>query len=173
MATTYTLADAPTHALAKAVCKQFHPELADVPVTFAVVMATCAKDEQGDPKGAALRYAGHPAAMVVKINSYADRVEGKPDMTIKLDSDWVKEHSEAEVRALLDDAFMSVMLVCDDDGNVLADDAGRPRLRKRQTDYLLHGYNAVAQRHGEDSAEAQSLKKFAVSETGQMLMAWG
>lgn len=173
MATTFDHADADTLALAKGVIKQCYPDLVELGLTYGVIMATAARDKKGEPQGAALKWHGHPAAAVIKINSYAQRVEGLPDVTIKIDADWWREHDELECKALLDSQFAALQPLTDDAGNVLTDDCGRPRIKRRQTDWHMEGYSAPAARNKDHAPEVQALRAFAVSETGQLLMAWG
>lgn len=171
MSTTFDHADTATLALARGVMKQYHPELADVELTFNVLLATPGKNENGEPIGPALKHHGWPALAIVKLNSYQDRVEGKPDITIKIDADWWKEHSEPEQRALLDHELMHVKVRIDDDGNALADDCGRPKLTMRPHDWEFSGFRIVAERHRDHSQELQQAQAL-VDQYGQLLFPW-
>lgn len=177
MATTYTHADADTLALAKGVLKECYPDLVELELTYGILMAQAEKDEHGEPKGAALKHHGVPALATIKINGYGDRVEGKPDVTIKLDEDHWHGITDAQKRALLDHEFAHLVPRTDEEGNVLADDCGRPKLRMRPHDYELTGFHAVIDRHGEHAAEVIEVRALAVSEGGQRLFAfmkpWG
>lgn len=170
MPTTFDTADETTLALARGVLEQFYPDLVELELTYGILMATAEKDEKtGEPKGPALKHHGWPAAAVIKINRYQDRVEGKPDVTIKIDAEWWANHSKKECAALLDHEFQHLMPRVDDEGNVIADDCGRPKLRMRPHDYEVTGFHAVIDRHGEDAAEVVEMRALAVSEGGQRL----
>lgn len=172
MPTTYQTADQSVTSLVKAVLNQFHRELVEVKLTVNVLMATPEKDEHGEPVRPALKHHGWPAAAIVKINSLQDRVEGKDDVTIRIDADWWEAHNDAERRALLDHEMAHVIVKRDKDEQVVADDVGRPKLKMRPHDYEITSFHDVAKRHGTNSCEVQGAMVFAKSPTGQLLM-WG
>lgn len=177
MPTTYQIADEDTHKLAKAVLHQYHRELVEVELTYTVKMAHAEKDEHGKPISPALKHHGWPAAAVVRINKYEDRVEGKTDITINVDADWWEAHDDAQRRALLDHEIQHIEVARDKEGNVKSDDCGRPKLKNREHDYELSGFHAVIARHGENAAEVETARALAVSEGGQQLFGfmkpWG
>lgn len=90
---------------------------------------------------------------------FLDRIEGKHDATVKIDSLWWEEHQDDEQRnALLDHETHHLVLARDEDGKVKYDDAGRPKLKMRQHDMELGLFWDVIQRHGEKAVEVEVYK---------------
>lgn len=137
--------------------RKFHTELADVGVTICYLYAYAPKnDATGEPRGPALKFAGWPAAAIVKVNSLKDRVEGKADATIILDGDNWKDRPTDEQKAIIDHEQEHLELKLDEDGHIQTDDCGRPKLKLRPHDWQLGGFDAIVKRHSQAALEAQS-----------------
>ena len=169
MPTTYQLADDPVTAIVCAVMRQYHRDLVEVGLTCTVMMAWAAKDDHGEPLAPALKHHGWPVAAYIKINSLKDRVEGKSDCTIFLDADRWEELSEESQRALIGHELYHLVVRRDDEGNVMSDDVGRPKLKMRPHDYELTGFAEIARRYGNDALEVQQFRA-VVGKHGQLLM---
>lgn len=137
----------------RAVAQQYHPELVEAGVTFAVLMA-----ENED--GPAVKVHGWPCAAKVKVNNLEQRTQGMADATITIDSEQWTLYSSAQCEALLDHELEHLVLAKDKDGAVKRDDLNRPKLRCRPHDYELAGFVSVAKRHGREAVEVAEAKKF-------------
>jgi hypothetical protein len=139
------------------VLQQYHAELADAGVTIGLLHAHARRDEKsGEPLGPALKLHGYPCAAVVKINSHQDRVEGKPDATVKLDADTWNDRPHEEKVAILDHELEHLVLVKDKEGAIEIDDACRPKLKMRLHDMNIGGFEAIVDRHKTAALEAQA-----------------
>lgn len=113
---------------------------------------------------APLKNKGYPVPAKCKIHSLADRVAGSPDCTVIIDAAWWEGNDNLKCKAALDGILCELMTATDDDGKIITDDCGRPKLRKRPADYFITGYLDVAKRHGKNAVEvvavAEATKKF-------------
>lgn len=150
------------------VMRRFHGPLVDHEVTVGLLVAWPA--EGGD--GVAVKLHGYPCAAVVKITPYRQRVQGIEDVVITLDGALWAEMSDAERTALLDHELYHLDLARDKDGQVKADDAGRPKLKMRLHDWQLGGFEAIGRRHRDAALEVQAFKE-AQKTYSQALFAWG
>lgn len=134
-----------------------HPGLRDASVTVAVML--CRRlDDNGEIVDPAVTVNGYPALAKVKINSLADRAEGKADATITVDGNRYDEWPLTQLDAILDHELTHLELSLKD-GAVQRDDLGRPKLRMRRHDQQYGWFNEVAERHGEDAVEVRQLKE--------------
>src|SRR5690606_5222802 len=115
---------------------------------------------------------GYPAAAMVKINSYRDRVEGKADATIFIDADEWEGLDDPRREALIDHELQHLEVKRDPDtGAPLSDDAGRPKLKIRKHDHQYGWFDVIAERHGDASYEVRQAKAFA-DRHGQTYFGW-
>lgn len=157
---TFETADDVRPLLSAAIAK-YHQELQTVGVTVALMYAFASKDEDGEPKGNALKVHGWPAAAKIKINSLADRCEGKDDCTITIDGDRWKELAEPRRLALLDHELEHLIVCRDAEGAVRKDDADRPKLRIRPHDMQGGVFVEVMKRHKEHAIDAEVCSEFS------------
>lgn len=150
MPTTFSPCESSVSDMAFTVMKKYYPDLIEADVTIAYLFA-----ENQD--GQALKLHGYPAAATVKINSYANRVEGMTDATIKIDKSWWEERSEEDQLALLDHELCHLLLGTDDNGSPLTDDLGRPKLKMRQCDFQIEGFDQIVKRHGFAAEECRAV----------------
>lgn len=167
MAKTFSQAGKETTDLVATVLTKYHGHLAERNMQIGVLFVSDEADT-----GAVLKHNGYPAAAVVKINSYRDRVEGKPDATITIDEDHWQSLSGEERTALIDHELYHLELATDKDGAPKFDDLGRPKLRIRLHDWQLGGFDAVVKRHGTNAPEQQHFQQVAESRK-QLLIPWG
>lgn len=175
MPTYRTAPDDARKKLDTAVAK-WHGDLKEIGVTFQLLFAHAQRDENtGEPKGPALKHANWPAAAVVRVNSLKDRVEGKSDCTVTLDGDtWDNRHPEEQM-AILDHEIQHVevcrtkpkklkkggKIVLEGGGELVLDDAHRPKLKLRPHDYQHGGFDLIAERHKKHSLEVQHVQNLA------------
>jgi hypothetical protein len=100
-----------------------------------------------------------------KTNS-EERAAGRGDAVVMLDADWWEEADEAAQRALLDHQLFHIDVCHDEDGIVIKDKGGRPRLRMRKHDVELGFFKLVAERNGVHSQECK-LAKIIMDHSGQ------
>lgn len=136
--------------MAAKVMQKYHPDLVEADVTIAYLFAD-------NPDGPALKVGGYVAAATVKINSYANRVEGMSDATIKISKSWWDEHSEEEQLALIDHELFHLAIKRDEAGGVVTDDINRPKLKMRLHDWSIGGFDAIVKRHGFNAEECKSI----------------
>jgi len=150
----------------------YRNELLEAGVTWNVVMVHAATDQNGEPRGPALKHHGHDALAVVKINSLEDRVKGLADVTLRLDGDRWPEHSRETQVAILHHEAEHLILVRGDDGAVRTDDANRPKLRIRQHDLEIGGFECVVECHKMAAIEAQQYRDLN-RRLSQKTLPWG
>lgn len=118
---------------------------------------------------APLKLHGVRCAATIKANSYADRVQGKPDVTVTIDKAAWDGFSQGQRVALLDHELehLAPKLV---EGVPTVDDIGRPIFTLRGHDWELSGFASVTQRHGRAAIEVKSMVNFISGSDGQMIM---
>ena len=158
---TYTQAPPEIRARLMSLAQSYHRELIEAEVTFSVLMAAAQRDEHtGEPKGPALTKAGGwPALAKVRIVSLRDRVAGIADVQILLDGDQWEEHSPERMDAILDHELEHIEVQRDDEGQIKADDCGRPKLRLKLHDWELGGFDAIVERHQEIAVELEAARR--------------
>lgn len=132
--------------------KHSFPELcqARVNITFMV-----ASNEDGE----AIKVHGCPAAAKIKINSLADRAEGKGDATVTVDDAAWNDLSARQQEALLFHELTHLAVVRTGEDKVKRDDLGRPKLKMRHDDWNLNGFFECIERYGHDAYERRTLGK--------------
>lgn len=150
----------------------YHGQLLEAGVRVGLLEAFAKRNQNGEAQGPAIRHHGYPAAAVIKINSLKDRVEGKPDATITVDGDRRGEWSEERLLALFDHELCHLQIVVDDDGNVILDDANRPKLKSVPHDAEVGVFWCVVDRHKRKAFETTSFEGLTETFT-QMQFPWG
>jgi hypothetical protein len=121
-----------------------------------------------------LKLHGAACAATIKINSYKDRVQGKPDVTVTISREAWDEFTDAQRLALLDHELTHLLVKWEKKTNApMADDLGRPTFAMRPHDYDLSIFGEVVRRHGKAAVEVKTTVHFLTSEDGQMLMDFG
>ena len=153
MSTIYQPADESVLiALATAV-EQYHPDLKQAGVTFAVLMASPGTDKHGEPKeGPALKENGYPAAATIRAHKLRDKALGLADVLICIDEEYWKQANKKRRLALLDHELYHLDL------QEALDDLGRPTFKIRRHDYEIGVFNEVAERHGVASVERSAIE---------------
>ncbi len=136
---------------------RYHGPLKEAGVVIDLLLAHAARDKNDDPKGAAVKHGGYPAAAVIRIVSLKDRVAGLGDAQMIVDGDRWDEWTDAELDALLDDRLTGIEIVIDKDGAVVRDDAGRPKLKIRLYDAQVGVFHSVAQKHKGNAFAVQAV----------------
>ena len=147
--------DPQVHQMIAAVMEEYQSELVEHEVKIG---ADWYVPPEGKPE-APLKLHGYPAAAVVKITPVRQRQRGIPDAIVTIDRAHWNGLDDDERYALLDHEVQHVSLYRDKDDHVVADDAGRPRLRMRLHDVQYGAFLAMADRHGDNSFEVRQAKK--------------
>jgi len=160
MSTTYEKCDAAVEQMAAAILCEFqtHKPLLDARVKVDFVFGYAEQDEDGNPKGDALRKNGIKALGICRKLPLKDRAMGRGDAEIALDGDWWRRANDAQKRALLDHELHHLAVRIDDRG-VVRDDLRRPVLDIRKHDVDVGWFAVIAARHGAWSVECDQAKK--------------
>lgn len=156
--------------LMRDVMQEHHQDLHGAEVTVGMLAKWPGEDDVDDKPVLTLH--GYACLATVKVTSLKDRVLGVEDAIITLDGREYEKLSDREQRALLDHELEHLVLVCDADGNIKADDHGRPKLKIKNHDWQLGGFIEVVERNGDASLERQAFQKWADGYR-QLLLPWG
>lgn len=168
----YREATAECVQLGEKMMAEHHPDLVAAGVQVAYLFAFGKRNEDGELTGPALKLRGWPCRAIVKINSHQDRVEGKGDVTIKVDGDEWPIWDDGERASTLDHELQHVIAVQNRKGVFKEDEGGRPVLKMRLHDFEYAGFAEIAKRHGDASQERRQAAHL-VDKYGQLLFAWG
>ncbi len=129
--------------------KRDFPELVADDVQIGVRTVHAATDDEGVPKGPALKHGGYQAAAVARIVPQKDRVKGLPDGIIDVDGDRWDEWSERRQEAILVHELMHFRPTGKTDA------CGRPKLKMRLHDFQCGGFTSVVEKYGHNAPEAE------------------
>lgn len=132
--------------------EKFHTELHGAEVTVQCLFARNDDDEQPAVKSPG----GVPAYAVIRRVPLKQRVAGFRDAEITIDERKWENLTEAQREALIDHELEHLELVYEGDGPgtpVELDDWGRPKLKLRQHDWDLAGFESIARRHPDAAME--------------------
>jgi hypothetical protein len=147
------------------VMRQYHPNLFGLEVSTQCVMALADTDEDGDPKGPAIKCHGFPAAATVRITSPKARCHGHAMVELTIDEQRWEELTEAQRTALIDHELTHLEVAKENGGKDIAyDKSGNVRLKIRQHDWQIGGFESVIQKHGKDALEAMSVMEVVIPE---------
>lgn len=153
----YAKAGAAINELTQTLIDRYHPDLKESEVTFLVLFAYGKTDEEGEVISPAISAHGYPAAGKCKITAHKDRVAGVADFQIILDGDRWNDWTERQQESLIDHELMHIEVRRDEEGGVMSDDGGRPKLKYRPHDAEVGIFLAVVERHKEDSLDLLSV----------------
>ncbi len=141
------------------VMEKYHRSLDEAGVKVNVLMASPNEDKDGMPTGPAITVGGYPAAATIRVLGIKDRVSHGFDAEMVVDADVWGGNTRKQNVALIDHELTHLELSLDDKGQVKTDDANRPKLRIRKHDRQFGWFDAVANRHGEDSPEVMQCRR--------------
>jgi len=148
--TTYERADGSVLAVVDAVLRKYHGEVAETEPVIDVLMA---RNAEGGP---AVTHAGYPAQAKIRVVGLKERAAGRGDVEILIDEANWDDLTGPQREALVDHELYHVERSIDrKTGRLKRDDLGRPKFKLRKHDWQFGWFNAVAQRHGEASAEVR------------------
>lgn len=170
---TYRTADKEAFDIIKTLIDRQYPELLEAGVRVGCLFAYAPTNpETGEPKGPALKHHSWPAAALVRITSHKDRVAGLPDAIIYLDGKAYSEKwSEVRKEGVIAHELMHLEVCRDEDGAIKLDDCHRPKLKMREHDWQISGFEAIARKYKEEAIEVEAARQMA-DKFGQLLFPW-
>lgn len=155
-------ADSSVHDMAREIIERFHDDLKDRPgiaggVRLCILMASNDDRESDDPP---VKCHGYPAAAVISVIPYKQRVDKRADAEIIIDAKAWDDLTEPQQRALLDHEITHLEIQRDDQGFIKTDDAGRPKLALKLHDWQLGGFRSIAERYRHDALEVMAARQF-------------
>lgn len=161
MAATYESAPTEVREMLSELLRSWdvHKPLLDCGVTIQVQMAYPEKDEDGNPKGDAIKLHGRKALGLCEIINEQNRASGMKDARITLDGDAWADMSVARQKALLEHECYHLSVNINKNGVLQLDSNGRPKLRLRKHTVEIGWFAAVAERHGSASGECQQAQQ--------------
>lgn len=149
---TYRLADNDDRKPFETAIAKHHPELADK-INVAIVMVMPSLDKNGKPTAPAVTHAGSPAFATIQITSVKDHPLYPYDAIIRVDEYKFDLMSVESQVALYDHELSHLELVCDENGQPVNHDNGRPKIQTVPDDFALTGFFDVWKRHGKHAIE--------------------
>ena len=143
-----------------AIRDKYHPELSAIRIGLLVVY-----DDEEDKQ--VLKHGGYAAAALARIVSERDRAAGMCDAQIILDQSSYRHMTDKQRDALLDHELHHFEIAQDKSGAPRMDTNERPKLKIRKHDHQFGWFDAIADRHGENSVEVKQARQL-VEETGQL-----
>lgn len=130
--------------------KKHYSDLVEADVTFDCAMAYHSKD------GPPITVGGWPAKGKSKVTNLEQRVRGAADVEITVDGAAWKQWSDDERKAVIDRELCCLVVRREEDG-IAKDDCGRPKLKRKEADFLVTGFDEMVERYGAISVEAQGI----------------
>lgn len=151
------------HGRVAALIEKYHPELKELAVKIDLLMVST--DSETSP---ALTHGGYKALAVVRKTNSKERAHGRGDAEIVMDRDHYEGMDPAERDALLDHELYHLVPKLDKKtGTYKRDEHGRPKFGMRKHDRQFGWFDAIAARHGKNSAEVQQAN-WIKDEAGQV-----
>jgi hypothetical protein len=162
MSIEHEQADDFTYRLAREVMEAHHPELRmmgkDGPEYVRLCIFFAYDDDK--PGESAVKCHGYPAAAVVSLIPAKARLDKRADAEIVIDRRNWEGLTETRQRALLDHEITHIEIQTDENGIVVSDYVGRPKLKLKLHDFDFGGFRSIARRYGEDAPEVQLARQF-------------
>ncbi len=153
MAINYEKCDDSVAKLLTELINKYHSPIKAAGVTFDLTFASKFDKESGEPLPA-IKLHGTAAAAKVKITSLEDRARGIADAKIVIDrGEWAKAKPQTRA-AILDHELTHVTLK----GEGEPDDLGRPKLKLREHDWMVWGFDVIAERYKEYAPETSAMR---------------
>jgi hypothetical protein len=139
------------------VISTYHGDLVRSDVKVKLLFVGSKLDENGDPKGPALKMHGVACAAQIKVQKNIDKYLTGYHAVVRVDMDMWDDYNENRRKALLDHELSHLVVVKDQNGNVKMDEEGNIKIKCRPDDYTINGFYHLIQRHAGDAIEALSL----------------
>lgn len=142
--------------------KEHHKELHEAKVNIEILFV---EGEEGAPS---VKEGGYDTFGRVKFYGEDDRKRGCPDALLIIDHSIWKD-ADGERAAMIDHLLQRIEVRKDDDGEIIRDSVGRPKLNKRKFDMRLNGFSEVVERNGSFAPEYQAAREIK-DKYGNLLM---
>jgi len=152
MPITFDRCDDEVYDRVKEMIEQHHHELRDAEVTIQCLFAM--NDDEDEP--AVKAPGGWPAYAVIRVVPLKQRVAGFRDAEITIDAAKWKDLTEPQRDALIDHELQHLEVKYEGAGPgtpIATDDYGRPKLKLRQHDWEVAGFEVIAKRHPDAALE--------------------
>ena len=163
MATIYIPADAEAVAMMEELIEEHRQDLVKCDAKITLLFAFSDKEDKP-----ALKHKGQRVAGSCRVWAYADKVDGKPDVTIKLDGERWKKWGDKKRRSLIHHELEHIALFMDEK----FDDMSRPVLKSRHGDWEFDGFHSILELYGRDSFEYANLNTISLGQE-QMSFTFG
>ncbi len=107
-----------------------------------------------------LKANGWPQREITSIIPLLQRVDKRADAQILICLKSWESLTDNQRRALIDRAITSLQVEKDENGFIITDDAGRPKLSLRLPDYRMSGFRSIAKRYGADAIEVMDAQQW-------------
>jgi hypothetical protein len=132
---------------------KYHSPLHAAEVSYDLIFAS--KFDADGEALPAVKLHGVAACAKIKVSSLEDRARGVADVKIVIDRhQWVTAQPQTRA-AILDHELTHIVLK--DEGEV--DDVGRPKLKVRSADFVLWGFDTIAERYKEFAPETKAMRR--------------
>jgi len=154
------MANQATEDLCADIVQLYHPDLETTGATFDIVFAL--RDPESESDKPTLSVAGKRVYGISKPHGLKERVMGLKDAEILLDGDVWPEISADIKRALLDRHLQYFEVKRNKEGEFVMDDLNRPILTLRKPDRVYEWFDAVADRHRQNSIEGMEARNLFI-----------
>ena len=142
--------------------REHHKELHDAGVTLAVNFAKAGENSEGAKP--ALRREGHPIVATINKASEKETAQKRDDLLITIDGHkWKDITDEDAMKAEIDAVLCRVKIHREgntEDGKVLEDANGRPKMRYVDPDFRIVGYKENVERYHRKAPPSKALLEF-------------
>ena len=138
----------------------FYPDLVECQFRVGILLV---HPSPSNPEKPPLLRNGYPVTGDIKVVSYEDRVQGKPDATLKLEGqNWANIDEESKTGEI-DHQLERIIALRDKNTKAIkTDDFGRPKIKLRPADREVSVFDAVVRRHGRNAPEARAVEELSL-----------
>lgn len=148
-----------------------HKPVVEAKVAIEFLFAFGERNDKDELTSDAISKGGYRIFGLCRKTSEKERVAGRADVEITIDHDWWDKADEAQQKALLDHELHHIEVVIDEDGKVIRDGAGRPKIRLRKHDVEVGWFKIIAERNTSFSLEVTQARAI-FDQHGQAFFPW-
>lgn len=148
-----------------------HKPVLDAKVNIEFLFAFGTRNDNDELVSDAISKGGYRVLGLCRKTNEKERVAGRADVEITIDHDHWEKADEAQQKALLDHELNHIEVVTDEDGQVIRDGAGRPKIRLRKHDVEVGWFKIIAERNTSFSLEVTQARAI-FDQHGQAFFPW-